>query len=93
MTLEIIEQLGQKLDYLMVPVGGGGLAAGASLVLNALSKDTNLIGFEPTGAPSMSESLLAHQLISLQTIDKFDDGALVKQVGQRNFNTCQNGIF
>jgi threonine dehydratase len=48
-TLEIVEQLGQKLDYLMVPVGGGGLAAGASLVLNALSKDTNFIGFEPIG--------------------------------------------
>ena len=91
-TLEIIEQLGQKLDYLMVPVGGGGLAAGASLVLRELSPDTNLIGLEPAGAPSMSESIRARELIHLDDIDKFVDGASVKQVGTHNFSICLDGI-
>lgn len=91
-TLEILEQLGQKLDYLMVPVGGGGLAAGASLVLRELSPDTNLVGLEPSGAPSMFESIRARELIYLNEIDKFVDGASVKQVGAHNFSICLDGI-
>ena len=91
-TLEIIQQLGQQLDYLLVPVGGGGLAAGASLVLRELSPDTNLVGLEPAGAPSMSESIQARELIQLNEIDKFVDGASVKQVGAHNFSICLEGI-
>ncbi len=91
-TLEIIEQLGQQLDYLLVPVGGGGLAAGASLVLRELSPDTNLVGLEPAGAPSMSESIQARELIHLNEIDKFVDGASVKQVGAHNFSICLEGF-
>ena len=91
-TLEIIEQMGQHLDYLLVPVGGGGLAAGASLVLRELSSDTQLVGLEPSGAPSMSQSILARKLKHLNEIDKFVDGASVKQVGVHNFSICMNGI-
>jgi len=91
-TLEIIEQMGQHLDYLLVPVGGGGLAAGASLVLRELSSDTQLVGLEPSGAPSMSQSILARELKHLNEIDKFVDGASVKQVGVHNFSICMNGI-
>jgi threonine dehydratase len=91
-TLEIIEQMGQKLDFLMVPVGGGGLAAGASLVLKDLSPDTNLVGLEPSGAPSMSESIHARKLVHLNDMDKFVDGASVKQVGSHNFSICLDGI-
>jgi len=91
-TLEIMEQLGQKLDFLLVPVGGGGLAAGAFLVLRELSSDTILVGLEPAGAPSMSESIKARELIYLNDIDKFVDGASVKQVGLHNFSICLDGI-
>ena len=91
-TLEIMEQLGQKLDFILVPVGGGGLAAGASLVLRDLSPDTHLVGLEPAGAPSMSESIQARELIHLNDIDKFVDGASVKQVGAHNFSICLDGI-
>jgi len=91
-TLEIMEQLGQKLDFLLVPVGGGGLAAGAFLVLRELSSDTSLVGLEPSGAPSMSESIKARELIYLNDIDKFVDGASVKQVGLHNFSICLDGI-
>jgi len=91
-TLEIIEQMGQHLDYLLVPVGGGGLAAGASLVLRELSPDTKLVGLEPSGAPSMSKSIQARELTHLNEIDKFVDGASVKQVGAHNFAICLNGI-
>jgi len=91
-TLEILAQLGQKLDFLMVPVGGGGLAAGALLVLHELSPNTQLVGIEPAGAPSMSESIKARELIHLNDIDKFVDGASVQQVGSHNFAICLDHI-
>ena len=91
-TLEIIQQKGQNLDFLLVPVGGGGLAAGASLILRELSPNTHLVGLEPAGAPSMSESMKARKLIQLNDIDKFVDGASVKQVGLHNFTICLDGI-
>ena len=91
-TLEIMEQKGQNLDFLLVPVGGGGLAAGASLILRELSPNTQLVGLEPSGAPSMSESMKARKLIQLNDIDKFVDGASVKQVGLHNFTICLDGI-
>lgn len=91
-TLEIMEQKGQNLDFLLVPVGGGGLAAGASLILRELSPNTHLVGLEPEGAPSMSESMKVRKLIQLNDIDKFVDGASVKQVGAHNFTICLDGI-
>jgi threonine dehydratase len=51
-----------------------------------------LVGLEPTGAPSMSESIQARELIHLNDIDKFVDGASVKQVGAHNFSICLDGI-
>lgn len=86
--LEILEQLEEKIDFLIMPVGGGGLAAGLSTVFSKLSPSTKLIGVEPSGAPSMSEALKEGHPVLLSHIEKFVDGAAVKRVGDLNFSVC-----
>ena len=90
--LEILDQVKAKIDYLVLPVGGGGLAAGVSSVFEALSPDTKIIGVEPHGAPSMKTSLEKGENVTLEHIDKFVDGAAVKRVGDLNFGICKNTL-
>jgi len=90
--LEILEQLNGTIDYLFVPIGGGGLSAGVSAVFKALSPTTKIIGVEPLGAPSMKTSIAANQNITLDEIDKFVDGAAVKRVGDLNFEICKKNL-
>lgn len=91
-ALEIVDQLPVPADLVLVAIGGGGLAAGASLVLHALSPQTKLIGVEPALAPSMSESLDAHEVVTLDSIDSFVDGASVKRVGEKTFGICEKSL-
>ncbi len=90
--IEIISQLSATPDFVLVPVGGGGLVAGISSVLSEISLETKIIGVEPTGAPSMTEALKNGSPVELQLIDKFVDGASVKRVGDLNFEVCQNKL-
>ena len=91
-ALEIIDQAAKPLDYLFVPVGGGGLISGILTVFKALSPSTKIIGVEPTGAPSLQPSLLNKKNTRLETIDKFVDGAAVQRVGDLCFDFCINQI-
>lgn len=92
--LEIVEQVKEQIDYVILPVGGGGLAAGVSTVFKNLSPKTTIIGVEPAGAPSMKTSLEQGVNTTLDKIDKFVDGAAVKRVGELNFQICkENGII
>ena len=88
-ALEILEQSKEEIDYLFLPVGGGGVAAGMSSIFNELSPNTKVIGIEPSGAPSMSTSLENGVNVKLDHIDKFVDGASVQRVGDLNFDLCQ----
>ena len=88
-ALEILEQSKEEIDYLFLPVGGGGVAAGMSSIFNELSPNTKVIGVEPSGAPSMSTSLAEGVNVKLDHIDKFVDGASVQRVGDLNFDLCQ----
>jgi threonine dehydratase len=90
--LEILEEKTPKIDYLLLPVGGGGLAAGVSTVFKQLSPITKIIGVEPQGAPSMSSALENKLPIALDIIDKFVDGAAVKKVGGLNFEICKSSL-
>jgi len=87
--LEILEQINEPIDYVFVPVGGGGLASGLSAVFNQLSPNTKIIGVEPEGAPSMSTSITNQENTTLDRIEKFVDGAAVKRVGDLTFNICK----
>jgi len=88
--LEILEDLDEPLDYLFIPIGGGGLAAGVGPVFWSNSSTTKLIGVEPAGAPAMKTSIEAGRIIELEEIDTFTDGAAVRKVGELTFPVCQN---
>lgn len=90
--LEMIEQSDAPLDYVFVPIGGGGLSAGVSAVLKTLSPQTKIIGVEPAGAPSMSTALKNGQVTRIHNIDKFVDGAAVQEVGHLNFDICKDTL-
>lgn len=89
---EILQQSSQPIDYVFVPIGGGGLASGLSTVFKQLSPHTKIIGVEPEGAPSMKESFAQGKRVELKTIDPFIDGAAVKQVGDLTFNICRANL-
>ena len=87
--LEIVDQAEHPIHYIFVPVGGGGLSAGLSSVIKNLSPQTKIIGVEPVGAPSMSTSLKKGKNTTLNSIEKFVDGAAVQRVGDLNFEICK----
>ncbi|UGU16212.1 threonine ammonia-lyase IlvA [Sinomicrobium kalidii] len=87
--LEILEQANMSIDYLFVPVGGGGLASGVSSIFSVLSSKTKIIGVEPEGAPSMSMSIRNNANTELTEIEKFVDGASVQRVGDKTFEICK----
>jgi len=89
-AMEILEDIKAPIDYIFVPIGGGGLAAGVSSYIKSKSPQTKIIGVEPLGAPSMSESIKQGKVVTLDDIDKFVDGAAVKKVGELNFNICKD---
>jgi threonine dehydratase len=80
------------IDFLLVPIGGGGLCAGMSHYFKTYSPTTKIIGVEPTGAPSMKEALKAGKPVVLEKIQRFVDGASVKKVGDITFEICKDAI-
>lgn len=90
--LELLEASTAPIDYVFVPIGGGGLAAGISTVFKHCSPNTKIIGVEPLGAASMKASLENNINTTLKTIDKFVDGAAVKRVGDLTFSICKESL-
>ncbi len=86
---EILEEL-SNIDYIFVPVGGGGLASGVGSYFKTFSPQTKVIGIEPEGAPSMLKAFEAGHPVTLEHIDKFVDGAAVKRTGDLTFSICKN---
>jgi threonine dehydratase len=91
-ALEILESAKNPIDYVFVPIGGGGLAAGLSTVFKQLNHNTKIIGVEPEGAPSMKTSIANNKNTILESINKFVDGAAVKQVGDITFAICKQKL-
>ena len=87
--MEILEDQ-PDIDYLFVPVGGGGLSAGVGAYYSLFSPKTQIVGVEPAGAPSMLEALKAGKPVELNNIERFVDGAAVKKVGDVTFSICKN---
>lgn len=90
--LEILEDCDREIDYLFAPVGGGGLISGVGSYLKQLSPKTKIIGVEPAGAPAMYESLKAGEIVTLESIDSFVDGAAVKRVGDITFEIAKQVV-
>lgn len=90
--VEIFKDFVGEIDYLLVPIGGGGLISGISTYFEKVSPTTQIIGVEPAGAASMAAALRAGEVVKLSEMDKFVDGAAVQQVGQLPFEICQRLI-
>jgi len=78
-----------NIDFVFIPVGGGGLSAGVGSYFKTFSPNTKIIGVEPQGAPAMYEALKAGRPVTLSHIDRFVDGAAVKRVGDLTFPICK----
>ena len=89
LALELIEQAEEPIDYILVPIGGGGLISGVLHVFKTLSPQTKVIGIEPEGAPAMQQSLSNGKNMELNEIDPFVDGAAVRKVGDDAFTLCK----
>ncbi|MCD8164892.1 MAG: threonine ammonia-lyase IlvA [Bacteroides sp.] len=86
---EVLEQAeGKRIDYVFIPVGGGGLCAGVGAYIKQYSPDIKIIAVEPQGAPSLTQALKAGHPITLTHIDKFVDGAAVKRIGDLPYCIC-----
>ena len=86
---EIVEQAPEKLDYIFIPIGGGGLASGLGAYISQISPDTKIIGVEPAGAPCMRTAIEKGEVVELESINKFVDGAAVKKAGALTFEVCK----
>jgi threonine dehydratase len=89
--IEILEEQ-QDIDFIFLPVGGGGLSAGVGAYFKTEAPQTNIIGVEPEGAPSMLTAIKAGHPVQLDHIDSFVDGAAVKRVGDATFDICKRVI-
>lgn len=90
-AVEILEDI-SDVDYIFIPIGGGGLSAGVGAYFKTHSPQTKIIGVEPEGAPSMKAALDAGHPVTLRSIDRFVDGAAVKRIGDINYDICSNVI-
>ena len=86
--VEILEDQ-SDIDFLFIPVGGGGLTSGVGSYFKTYSPKTKIVGLEPEGAPAMFEALKNGYPVTLESIDRFVDGAAVKRVGDLTFSICK----
>ena len=91
-ALEMLDQYSKGFDYVLVPLGGGGLISGMLTVFKKKSPGTKVIGIEPEGAASMKLALEKGKRISLESMDYFVDGAAVRQVGKLPFKICKEHL-
>jgi threonine dehydratase len=89
--LEIIEDL-KNIDEIYIPVGGGGLIAGISLVLKSIKPNVKIIGVESAAFPTMKKSLQENKITKLQTGYTIADGIAVKTPGEMTFNMVKKYV-
>ncbi len=83
-AMEIIKEL-PLVDYILVPIGGGGLATGVSTLAKLLNPKIKVIGVEPEGANCLQESLKAGKVVTLKGVNTIADGTAVKTPGDKLF--------
>ena len=88
---EIFQDL-PDVDVILIPIGGGGLAAGVSTLAKLLNPNVEVIGVEPTGAASMKASLEAGHVVTLPTASTIADGVAVKTPGDLVFPYVQRNV-
>lgn len=90
-AMEIIKEL-PTVDYILVPIGGGGLATGVSTLAKLLNPNIKVIGVEPAGANCLQESLKSGKVVTLPTVSTIADGTAVKTPGSKLFPYLQKNL-
>lgn len=90
-AMEIFKEL-PTVDYILVPIGGGGLATGISTLAKLLNPNVKVIGVEPEGASCMKASLKAGRVVTLDSASTIADGTAVKTPGTKIFPYIQKNI-
>ena len=90
-AMEIIKEL-PTVDYILVPIGGGGLCTGVSTLAKLLNPNIKVIGVEPAGANCMQASLKAGHVLTLPTVNTIADGTAVKRPGEKLFPYIQKYV-
>lgn len=90
-AMEIFKEL-PLVEYILVPVGGGGLATGVSTLAKLLNPKIKVIGVEPEGASCMKASLEAGEVVTLEGVSTIADGTAVKRPGEQIFPYIQKNL-
>ncbi|MDM8295043.1 threonine ammonia-lyase [Enterocloster aldenensis] len=90
-AMEIIKEL-PTVDYILVPIGGGGLCTGVSTLAKLLNPKIKIIGVEPAGANCIQESLRQGQVTTLSEVNTIADGTAVKRPGEKLFPYIQENV-
>ena len=90
-AMEIVKEL-PLVDYILVPIGGGGLSTGVSTLVKLLNPNIKVIGVEPAGANCMQESLKNKKVTTLPTVSTIADGTAVKTPGTKIFPYIQKNL-
>ena len=90
-AMEIVKEL-PLVDYILVPIGGGGLATGVSTLAKLLNPKIKVIGVEPAGANCMQESLKNGKVTTLPKVSTIADGTAVKTPGTKIFPYIQKNL-
>lgn len=90
-AMEIIKEL-PTVDYILVPIGGGGLATGVSTLAKLLNPNIKVIGVEPAGANCLQESIKVGKVVTLPTVSTIADGTAVKTPGSKLFPYLQKNL-
>lgn len=90
-TMEIIQEL-PTVDYILAPVGGGGLITGVAVLAKMLNPKIKVIGVEPIEAASMTASLAAGEVVEIESANTIADGTAVKTVGKNIFKYVQEYV-
>ena len=89
--MEIVKEL-PLVDYILVPIGGGGLATGVSTLAKLLNPKIKVIGVEPAGANCMQESIKNQKVTTLPVVNTIADGTAVKTPGSKLFPYIQKNL-
>ncbi|MCD8154000.1 MAG: threonine ammonia-lyase [Clostridiales bacterium] len=90
-AMEIIQEL-PLVEYILVPVGGGGLAAGVSTLAKLLNPHIQVIGVEPAGAACLKASLAKGEVVTIPSVNTIADGTAVQTPGEKIFPYLQENL-
>jgi len=91
-AVEILRQYSGEIDAVFVPVGGGGLIAGISVLIKHLRPETKIIGVEPDDAPCMAEAFKKKKRVILDRVGIFADGVAVRQAGKGTYRIAKQCV-